>query len=161
MFAGLDLSWLLLGSIIFLGVQFLIAPYITDLVVKFLYKANFKVEMPSYLHTFIEEVCRNNDMKFPKIAVIDDSAPNAFTYGRTKNDARIIFSKGLIELLDEEEVKAVVAHEIGHAVHYDMAIMTVAQLVPLVLYYIYISSREHLKKLIMRKQVMLYHQLLF
>ena len=76
-------------------------------------------------------------MKYPRIGYIDDGAPNAFTYGHTKNDARIVLTRGIFELLTEEEVKAVVAHELGHAVHYDMLFMTVAQLVPLFLYGVY------------------------
>ena len=73
-------------------------------------------------------------MKYPKIGYIKDGSPNAFTYGRTKNDARIMLTHGIFDLLTPEEVKAVVSHEIGHAVHYDMFLMTAVQIVPLVLY---------------------------
>lgn len=124
-------------SIIILILQFLISPFFTDLSMKWFYKAKFDYDMPEYLKKFIEEVCKNHKMKYPKIGYIDDGAPNAFTYGHTKNDARVILTRGIFELLTEEEVKAVVAHELGHASHYDMLFMTVAQLVPLVLYGIY------------------------
>ena len=109
----------------------------TDLSMKWFYKAKFNYEVPEYLKKFIEEVCKDNNMKYPRIGYIDDGAPNAFTYGHTKNDARVVITRGILELLSEEEVKAVVAHELGHASHYDMLFMTVAQLVPLVLYGIY------------------------
>ena len=82
-------------------------------------------------------------MKYPRIGYINDGAPNAFTYGHTKNDARIVLTRGTFELLSEDEVKAVVGHELGHAVHYDMALMTIAQLVPLVLYAVYEMFAEH------------------
>lgn len=89
-------------------------------------------------------------MKYPKIGFIDDGSPNAFTYGRTKNDARVVITRGILELLNEDEVKTVVAHELGHANHYDMLFMTVAQIVPLLLYYVYeillnCSSRKRSK----------------
>lgn len=124
-------------SIFILIIQFLISPFLTDLSMKWFYKAKFNHEIPEYLKKFIEEVCQKENMKYPRIGFIDDGAPNAFTYGHTKNDARIIITRGILDLLSEEEVKAVVGHELGHAVHYDMLFMTVAQLVPLVLYGIY------------------------
>ncbi len=127
----------IITSIIILIVQFLISPFLTDITMKWFYKAKFNHEIPEYLKNFIEEVCKNNKMKYPRIGYIDDGAPNAFTYGHTKNNARIVITRGILELLDEEEVKSVVAHELGHASHYDMLFMTVAQLVPLVLYAIY------------------------
>ena len=130
-----------IGGIIISGIvlliQFLISPYLTDLTLKWFYKADFNAEVPEYLKNFINEVCKKYDMKYPKIAIIEDGAPNAFTYGRTKNDARVVVTRGIFNLLNEQEVIAVVAHELGHAEHYDMAFMTVAQLVPLVLYGIY------------------------
>lgn len=124
-------------SIIVLVIQFFISPYITDFSMKFFYKAKFDYEIPAYLKEFIESVCKDNNMKYPRMGFIDDGAPNAFTYGHTKNDARVVITRGILELLSEEEVKAVVAHELGHASHYDMLFMTVAQLIPLVLYGIY------------------------
>ena len=126
-----------LASIIVLIIQFLISPFITDLSMRWFYKAKFDIELPEYLKNYIKEVCTKENMKMPKIGYIDDGAPNAFTYGHTKNDARIVITRGILELLSEEEVKTVVAHELGHAVHYDMLFMTVAQLVPLVMYAIY------------------------
>ena len=104
---------------------------------KWFYKAKFDYELPDYLKKFIEEICSTNNMKYPRIGFIDDGSPNAFTYGHTKNDARVVLTRGVFEILTEEEVKTVVGHELGHAVHYDMLFITVAQLVPLVLYGIY------------------------
>ncbi len=134
---GLPLSYLLIGSIIMLVIQFLLAPFFMDLTMRWFYKVKFDYELPTYLVEFIEKVCADNDMKYPKIGFIDDGAPNAFTYGRTKNDARIVLTRGILELLSEDEVMTVVGHEIGHAIHYDMFLMTAVQIVPLVLYYIY------------------------
>lgn len=126
----------LLISMIVLILQFLVAPALNDFVFKHLYKAKFDQKIPEYLERFIKESCEKHNMKYPRIGFIDDGTPNAFTYGRTKNDARVIFTRGILELLTEDEVKAVVAHELGHARHYDMLFMTVAQLVPLMLYYV-------------------------
>lgn len=131
---GVPLVTSLIVSAAILLIQFLISPFLTDLTQRWFYKTRFGAEVPVYLQEFIEEVCREQHMKYPKIGFIDDSAPNAFTYGHTKNNARIVLTRGIFELLTEDEVKAVVAHELGHAVHYDMLLMTVAELVPTVLY---------------------------
>ena len=124
-------------SIVILIIQFLISPFITDLSMRWFYRVKWNYELPEYLKEFIHSVCEKNKMKDPRIGFIDDGAPNAFTYGHTKNDARVVITRGILELLTEEEVKAVVAHELGHASHYDMLFMTVAQLVPLVMYGIF------------------------
>ena len=127
----------IIASIVIVVIQFLISPYLTDLSMKWFYKARFDHAFPEYLNIFIDETCKKHNMKRPKLGFIDDGSPNAFTYGHTKNDATIILTRGDFELLSEEEIKTVVAHELGHATHYDMLFMTVAQLVPLVLYLIY------------------------
>jgi Zn-dependent protease with chaperone function len=124
-------------SIAVLVIQFLISPWLTDLSMRLFYKADFNATLPEYLKTFLFDECKKYNMKNPKVAVINDGGPNAFTYGRTKNDARIVITRGIYELLTEDEVKAVVAHELGHVVHYDMLFMTAVQVVPLVLYAIY------------------------
>ncbi len=134
---GIPVLFAIVVSIIILIIQFLISPFLTDLSMKWFYKAKFDYEIPDHLKKFIEDVCKKENMKYPRIGFIDDGAPNAFTYGHTKNNARIIITRGILELLTEDEAQAVVAHELGHATHYDMLFMTIAQLVPLIMYGIY------------------------
>lgn len=135
--AGGQVLYAIIGSIIVLLIQFLVSPWLTDLSMKWFYKAKFNQEIPDYLKKFIEEECQKHNIKYPKIGIIDDGAPNAFTYGRTRKDARIIITRGIFELLEEDEVKSVIAHEMGHIYHLDMMVMTFANLVPLVLYAIF------------------------
>ena len=78
---GVDLIVSLIVSAIFLLLQFLISPFLTDLTQRWFYKTKFGAEVPEYLREFIEEVCREHNMKYPKMGYIDDGAPNAFTYG--------------------------------------------------------------------------------
>ncbi len=144
--AGISIFNTILVLIVTIVIQYLISPFLTDLSMKLFYRADFNVDLPLYLKNFINDVCQKYNMKYPKIGYINDGAPNAFTYGHTKNDARIVLTRGDFELLSEDEVKAVVGHELGHAVHYDMALMTVAQLVPIVLYAIYEFFAENNSK---------------
>ena len=110
-----------------------------DISLRWFYKTKWipPSQLPLHLRNFIGKICYNHKMKYPRIGLIFDGSPNAFTYGHHPNNARIVITQGLIDLLNEDELEAVVAHEIGHAKHWDMLIMTIAQLVPLILYYIY------------------------
>ncbi len=78
----------------------LIGPYITDFTqrlfykMKFLSREEFQKEYP-VLEAFIAKVALENKIRFPKMGIIDDQNPTAFTYGSGAFNARIIFAKGL------------------------------------------------------------------
>lgn len=61
----------------------------------------------------------------PKVVVLDDSIPMAFTVGLSRRRSTIIVSRGLIDELEPRELDAVIAHELAHIVHRDAAVMTV------------------------------------
>lgn len=119
--------------------HFLLGPFLLDLSLRYLFRLSWikPGDLPLQLKDFIDHTCKDKNMRFPRMGLINDGSPQAFTYGHHPNNARIVISKGLVDLLEEEELEAVVAHEIGHAKHWDMLIMALAQLVPLILYYIY------------------------
>jgi Zn-dependent protease with chaperone function len=85
--------------------------------------------------------CREAGVPLVKLGIVDDGTPNAFTFGHTPGDARMWLTRGLIERLDEAELDAVVAHEIGHIKHWDFAVMTVAAVIPMALYLLYVTTR--------------------
>jgi heat shock protein HtpX len=62
----------------------------------------------------------------PAIYIIPDQQPNAFATGRNYEHAAVAVTEGLLNLLNENEVEAVIAHELSHIKHYDMLIGTVA-----------------------------------
>lgn len=86
--------------------------------------------------------CRDAGIPLVKLGIVDDGTPNAFAFGRVRSDARVWISRGIFERLDEREVDAVVSHELGHVRNYDFAIMTVAAVVPMFLYLLYVSARS-------------------
>jgi Zn-dependent protease with chaperone function len=139
LFLGLSpLAALVLGAVA-LAVQYAVSPWLMDLVMSWLYQVQWTdvSELPEHLQAFVERACRAQRMKVPHFGMIWDLAPNAFTYGHHPNNARLVLTRGMLELLEPLELESVVGHEIGHARHWDMALMTLAQLVPLVFYYIY------------------------
>jgi len=86
--------------------------------------------------------CRDAGVPLVKLGIVDDGTPNAFTFGRTPASARMWLTRGLLERLDERELDAVVCHELGHVKHWDFAVMTVAAVVPMVLYLVYVLTRS-------------------
>jgi len=94
------------------------------------------------LCTAVARRCRDAGIPLVKLAIVDDGTPNAFTFGRTPGDARMWVTRGLIERLDETELDAVVAHEVGHVKNWDFAVMTVAAVVPMLLYLLYLTTRS-------------------
>lgn len=138
-FAGLEITIALIIGVFAALLEFLIGPFMLDWTLGWFFRFQWiePADLPDHLRRFVEEFCQQRGVKFPFFGLIDDGAPQAFTYGHRPNNARVILSRGLLELLDHQEVEAVVAHELGHAVHWDMLLVTAAQLVPLVLYYFY------------------------
>ncbi|TML78651.1 MAG: hypothetical protein E6G04_07605 [Actinobacteria bacterium] len=93
------------------------------------------------LGRIVAERCRQAGVPLVKLGIVDDGTPNAFTFGHTRGDARIWVTRGLLERLDERELDAVLTHEIGHVKNRDFIVMTVAAVVPMVLYLIWVVGR--------------------
>jgi Zn-dependent protease with chaperone function len=134
----------LIIGVVIAALQFALGPWIMDLCLAWIYAFRWvkPEELPEHLRAFVERVCEEHKMKFPWFGVINDGAPTAFTYGHHPNNARVVFSRGILELLEPAEVEGVIAHELGHANNWDMALMTIANLVPLLLYYLYRVATE-------------------
>lgn len=90
----------------------------------------------------IERVCRQYKLKQPKLGLIRDQNPTAFTYGSLPDTARIVVSEGLFTYLEDEEVATVYAHELGHVIHWDFAVMTLASTLVQILYLLYVYMRD-------------------
>ena len=89
------------------------------------------------IYNYIREQVGLNQVQFPRLGIVDDDNPNAFTFGRTKNSAHLVITRGILKYCDREEAKSVVAHEMGHIVHNDFVVMTLVAAIPLVLYVIW------------------------
>ncbi len=78
------------------------------------------------LHGAIDRLCAMADMKKPRVAIADTDVPNAFATGRSPSSAVVCATTGLMRRLDEPELEAVLAHELSHVAHRDVAVMTIA-----------------------------------
>ncbi len=78
------------------------------------------------LYDIVRRLSERAGTPMPKIYIIPDHVPNAFATGRNPSHAAVAVTEGLLELLDEKEVEAVLAHEMSHVKHYDILIGTIA-----------------------------------
>ncbi len=94
-----------------------------------LYAMNARVVQPAEapeLHGVIDRLCALSDTPKPRVAVADSDVPNAFATGRSPKRAVVCVTTGLLRRLEPAELEGVVAHELSHVAHRDVAVMTVA-----------------------------------
>ncbi|MGH9029324.1 MAG: zinc metalloprotease HtpX [Acidimicrobiales bacterium] len=78
------------------------------------------------LHGVVDRLCALADMKKPRVAIAEVDMPNAFATGRNPSNAVVCATRGILRRLDEPELEAVLAHELSHVAHRDVAVMTIA-----------------------------------
>lgn len=83
-------------------------------------------EQEPQLHAIISRICATANMPVPRIAVADSDLPNAFATGRNSSRAVVCVTTGLMHRLDTDELTGVLAHELSHIAHRDVAVMTMA-----------------------------------
>jgi heat shock protein HtpX len=65
-------------------------------------------------------------LPMPKLWLIPDSSPNAFATGRNPSHASVAFTEGVLQIMNDNEIEGVVAHELGHVLHRDILISSIA-----------------------------------
>ncbi len=78
------------------------------------------------LFALVQEVCLASGLPMPKIAIVEDRAPNAFATGRDPKHALIAFTTGILDAMDRDELQGVVAHEMSHVANRDTLVSAVA-----------------------------------
>lgn len=78
------------------------------------------------LFNLIQEVTIASGLPMPKVAVVDDSAPNAFATGRNPEHALIAFTTGILDAMDRDQLQGVIAHEMAHIANRDTLVSAVA-----------------------------------
>jgi heat shock protein HtpX len=117
-----------LGFILVIGFGILFVQYFfSDKIA--LYSMGGKIvtrEQAPDLHGIVDRLVAMADMPKPLVAVAQSDIPNAFATGRSEKHAVVCITTGLWRRLDEKEVEAVLAHELSHVAHRDVAVMTIA-----------------------------------
>jgi Zn-dependent protease with chaperone function len=133
--AGAPPIWGVLFALGMVFLQYLLGPWILQLIYHIEWRDPQSVD-PA-LAQFLTATCAAKNIPVPRLGLIHDGNPNAFTFGHYPGDARLVVTTGLLELLDAPERHAVIAHELGHIAHWDFVVMTIAGVVPLVLYMVW------------------------
>jgi heat shock protein HtpX len=120
---GLKLVFVLVIAFVLLFVQYFYSDRIA------LYSMGGKIvtrEQAPQLHGVVDRLCAMADMPKPQVAIANIDMPNAFATGRDKKHAVVCVTSGILRRLDEPELEAVLAHELSHVAHRDVAVMTIA-----------------------------------
>lgn len=134
-------------TVIFNIAAFFLSPFLMDLTQRWLYNTRWVsldevARQSPEAARVIGRVCQLKKLKTPRLGIIDDQNPTAFTYGALPNSARLVVSQGLFTYLDDDEIATVYAHELGHIIHWDFAVMTLASTLVQITYLIYNFARR-------------------
>ncbi len=115
------------GLMMFAGFFLLIQFFLSDKLVLWSMGGRIVSEQEEpRLHETVSRLCTIADLPKPKIAVVDSSIPNAFATGRSKESAVVAVTTSLKQRLSQQELEAVLAHELSHVKNRDMLVITIA-----------------------------------
>jgi len=130
-----------IGSFYFYGVfssfmlfiQYMIGPKMVEwsMGVKYVSES----EAPA-LHRMVAELARDAKVPKPRVGVARIPIPNAFAFGRWASDGKVCVTEGIMNLLSEKELRAVLGHEISHLKHKDVAVITMISVIPMIAWYL-------------------------
>jgi len=120
----------------------IISFWYSDKITLKIFKAK-KLEYSEYpkIHDIIKDVAMRAGIKTPSVYLIPTNAPNAFATGRSENNSAVALTQGLIEMLEERELRGVIAHEIAHIKNKDILLITITSMLAGTLMYIAMIAR--------------------
>lgn len=120
-FGGRQGMYLML--LIAIGMNFF-SYWFSDSVVLKMYRAQ-EVDENHRLYRMVAELAERAELPMPRVYIIPTEVPNAFATGRSPSHAAVAATAGIMDMLDEEEMRGVLAHEMSHVLHRDILISTV------------------------------------
>ncbi|MCX5686134.1 MAG: zinc metalloprotease HtpX [Candidatus Omnitrophica bacterium] len=121
----------LILSFVMIFIQYMIGPKIVEWSMRVRYLK--EGENPG-LESMIKTLAETARIPTPRIGIAQIAIPNAFAFGRTMKDGRICVTEGILNLLNEDELKAVLGHEMSHIKNRDVLTITLLSVIPLILY---------------------------
>jgi len=127
-------SFYVVFAVAIMAIQYFLGPKIVELTMRVKY---IKREDFPWLHEMVEELARKAKIPTPKIGIAQMNIPNAFAFGRSISDGRVCVTQAIMNLLNRQELKAVLGHELSHIKNRDMLFITFLSVIPLILYRIF------------------------
>lgn len=139
---GIQISWYstsYISILIYAAVVWFTWSFISLLISKWVAKRAYNVvlitpenlnqldEKERLVYDVVHRLAGDNHIKMPEVWIYEDSDPNAFATGATKNSSLVAVSTGLLELMKNDEIEWVIAHEMAHILNGDMVTMTLLQ----------------------------------
>jgi len=131
-YMGIGNFYFYLGvSLVMMLVQYMLGPKIVEWTMRVRY---LKREDDPRLFQMVESLAQRAQIPMPRVAVAQIPIPNAFAFGRSLRDGRVCVTEGIMQLLDEKELKAVLGHELSHLKNRDVLTITLLSVIPMILY---------------------------
>jgi len=118
---------------ILLFIQYMIGPKMIEISMGVRYLS--EAEAPE-LHAMVSELAKKARIKKPRIGISNSPIPNAFAFGRSISDGRVCVTQGIMKLLNKDELKAVLGHEISHIKNRDVTTITMLSIIPMICWYL-------------------------
>jgi len=118
-------------SLVLMFIQYMIGPKMVEwgMRVKYVKKQDYPK-----LFQMVEALSVKAGIPMPRIGIAEISLPNAFAFGRGIRDGRVCVTQGILSLLNEDELKAVLGHELSHLKNRDVLTITVLSVIPMLMY---------------------------
>jgi len=124
-------SFYLVISLVMMFIQYMIGPKIVEWSMRVRYVK--REEYPG-LYKMVEALASRANIPVPRIAIAQIQLPNAFAFGRGIKDGRVCVTEGILKLLNEDELRAVLGHELSHLRNRDVLTITLLSVIPMIMY---------------------------
>lgn len=121
----------LIFSLILMYIQYMVGPKIVEWTMRVRY---IKREENPSLYQMVEDLAMRARIPLPKIGIAQINLPNAFAFGRSLKDGRVCVTEGILRLLNEDELRAVLGHELSHLKNRDVLTITLLSVIPIIMY---------------------------
>jgi heat shock protein HtpX len=121
----------LIASLVMMFIQYMIGPKIVEWSMRVKY---VKREEQPRLYQMVESLAMRAQIPMPRVCIAQISLPNAFAFGRSVRDGRVCVTEGILNLLNEQELKAVLGHELSHLKNKDVLTITLLSVIPMIMY---------------------------